>query len=438
MADPTGVLEKVEAIATKTSKELEEFKKTNAELKGLLAQQASEIKENGGTSAELSKQIKELEKKYDQGLKDLEGKFDTTPEYKDIMEKRIDELEAMLKKARGEQSEHGGPASAAHKFVNSEHYKKFHPSSNPRTERIEVGRVIEKKAISGDAALRQILSTRTIQTIQFEQVLRNKHLREYLVVIKAPDSIVQFLREKTPQEGGFVNNAGFQVEGEAKALSDFDFEVDEASAKTIAHGTPITRQLAADAPGLTSHIEMRLIEGLYHKEDTALLFSTGTSGSFKGITQYPIQPFTRGVAGDTKIDNIRRSHTQLQKKHYIPDLTVLSPEDWEDIELEKDDDKRYIWNQLTVPGFVEAILWRTPVFVSDMMTEGKFLTGDFRAGCTIYDLEEAFMQIFDQHSDWALKNQLLLLAEMREIFVVERYSAFVYGTFGQVGSGSGS
>lgn len=426
-----------------TEKLIGEFQKTHDGLKSLVVQQQEEIKSFGHSSGQTAKQVADMSERFEKLHTELAATVQESLSTLEQSKKRQDELEAQLK--RGGMTSHGGAKmhNPGQKFIEDEAYKKFHEDKNPRTEKISVGSFwSQRKSVTGAADLRFMFSQYfdpEIYTFHSED-LRDQHIRDYITINRNAPAIVNFIRETN-----VLNNADFQVPASPnpeaagapplKALSEYTFEKDSAQAATIAHGTPITKQLASDAPNLMNHINGRLRQGLFTKEDLVILFQAAATGKVTGITQMEdIQQFTRGKAGDTKIDNFRRSLTQLQIKGYIGNLAILAPEDWEEIELEKDDNKRYVWTLLSVPGFQEPILWRVPVFVTTAQTEGRFLTGDFKSGCTLWEHKEAYVQIFDQHADWALRNQLLILAEEEIIFTVEQPQAFVDGEFGKVGS----
>jgi HK97 family phage major capsid protein len=413
---------------------------TNNELRALLNEQKEEISRVGGTSGELSARISIKEAEYEKQLADLEGKGTELEsrfqEFKQFMEqaeaeqkkiKRSHEMKTVRSVLTCEEAEsfrnwdpdRGGGISSPQL-----HFKSFEDLVR------EDGR--ESKTITGGDALRSVLSANLVQTIRGLPRLRTQHIRDHLTV----ESLPGVGRVEYIVETGYTNNAEFQsAEGAAKALSALTYEAKTANPKTIAHGIPISRQLAKHVPALVRRIEDRLIDGLYHVEDVKILFADGTSGSFEGITQTTgIQEFENHpavVAGetaeDTMIDTIRRSITMIEDLFLTADLVVLNNYDWEKIELTKDSQGRYIW--VTVQQGGTPILWRLPVFSTNAMTAGDFLTGSFRSSATLWETEKAFIQLFTQHSDWALKNQLLLLAEMEEAFTVEIPEGFVYGNF---------
>ena len=118
---------------------------------------------------------------------------------------------------------------------------------------------------------------------------------------------------------------------------------------------------------------------------------------------------------------------KVRVAEYAATGIVLSPNDWTDIELLKDNQGRYIWTVVTEGG--QKRLWAVPVVDTTAMVDGQFLTGAFLGGANIWDREEAAVTIGDQHADFMVKNLLAILAEERIALTVYRPEAFVAGTF---------
>jgi HK97 family phage major capsid protein len=63
------------------------------------------------------------------------------------------------------------------------------------------------------------------------------------------------------------------------------------------------------------------------------------------------------------------------------------------------------------------------------MTEGVALVGAFGTGAQLYDREEASIRISEQHSDFFVRNAIVVLAEQRLALAVKRPEAFVKVAF---------
>jgi HK97 family phage major capsid protein len=252
-------------------------------------------------------------------------------------------------------------------------------------------------------------------------------VRDLFPVVPTGAGAVEFVRET-----GFVNAAAATAEGEAKPQSLLTFELVSMSARTIAHWLPATRQILADATGLQSYIDTRLLYGLMLTEDAELLYGDGTGVHIAGMLTDPnIQLYTQ-VAGDNKADAVRRAMTLVTIAGYPASGVIVHPNDWEDIELMKDSDGRYIWVIITVGG--ERRLWRAPVVESQAIHEGEFAVGAFNLAAAIWDREEALVRVSDQHEDFFTRNMMAILAEERLMLTVYRPEAIVLGSFTAAGS----
>jgi hypothetical protein len=77
---------------------------------------------------------------------------------------------------------------------------------------------------------------------------------------------------------------------------------------------------------------------------------------------------------------------------------------------------------------VPDMVWGLPIVETNSMSAGTALVGDYQNGAQYFDRQRAGVQIFDQHSDWALKNTSLLRAEERIASAIYRSDFFVSAT----------
>lgn len=393
-----------------------------------MKKQDEEIASLGGSRTKTAEELKSFTTEWEKNVLELKKLCE---EAEKKHQDRIDAMEAKMGRGGlfGAAADFKTPGQM---FVEAEGYKSFKYDTQRRSDDIPISSPWQaQKDITGVAALRDVLSTTRVMTILNDPIFRVDHVRDFMTVINISTSAIDWAREDS-----FTNNAGPQsAEGAAKPLSAANFSQETSSAKTLAHGLVITRQLLADVRGIQQYLDNRLLEGLKHVEDMQILFGDGQNGALLGIWNTPgVAWYNRHKSGDTMIDQIRRTQTQIKKVRYMANLTVLSLEDWEAIELLKDGEERYLWVQVQEGGTPR--LWRTPIIDTDAMPEGRYLQGDFRNAATLYDREAYTARLFDQYDDHPLKNLLLLLAEGRLILTVEKPKAFVKGRFGMNGSGS--
>lgn len=216
----------------------------------------------------------------------------------------------------------------------------------------------------------------------------------------------------------------------AKPQSSLSFESHQSSVRTIAHWEAAHRNVLADEPQLRGIIDNELLYGLRLVEDAQILAGTGLGEDLLGILNTPgIQSYnwssgaTTPVA-DTKADAIRRAATLSFLAYYEPTGVVVHPNDWEDIELTKSTQGEYLLAVSIALGGEQRV-WRMPVVDSPAIQEGTALLGSFGIGAQLYDREQANIRVAEQHSDFFIRNAVVILAEQRLALATKRPESFV-------------
>jgi HK97 family phage major capsid protein len=261
--------------------------------------------------------------------------------------------------------------------------------------------------------------------------MRTNRVRDLFPSRTTSAAVIEYFRMT-----GFTNNAAAVSERTgstftAKPQSSFTFVGEQAPVRTLAHWEAAHRNVLADEPQLRSIIDNELLYGLRLQEDAQILTGDGVGENLTGILATSgIQTYnwSAGVVGDNKADAIRRAATLSFLAYYEPTGVVLHPNDWEDIELSKDDNGQYLVAVSVAMGG-EPKLWRIPVVDTPAMTEGQALVGAFGTGAQLYDREQASIRISEQHADFFVRNAIVVLAEQRLALAVKRPEAFVKVTF---------
>ena len=265
---------------------------------------------------------------------------------------------------------------------------------------------------------------------------RTKRVRELFPTRTTNAAIVEYFRMT-----GFVNNAGPVDERSddgtvfvEKPHSTFTFVGEQAPVRTLAHWEAAHRNVLADEPQLRSIIDNELMYGLRLQEDAQILNGAGTGDNLTGVLQTTgIQTYAWSAGAtlpvkDTKADAIRRAATLSFLAYYEPTGVVLHPNDWEDIELTKDSNGQYLV-AISVALGGEPRVWRIPVVETPAIAEGTALVGAFGTGAQLYDREQANIRVSEQHSDFFVRNAIVILAEQRLALAVKRPEAFTKITF---------
>lgn len=217
-----------------------------------------------------------------------------------------------------------------------------------------------------------------------------------------------------------------------KPESSLTLAVATANVRTIAHWIPITRRAAADAPQVVTLVNAFLRRGLEEKLEDQELNGAGTGEEFTGILQtsgIQTQDATVGGGGNT-FDSIALAISKIRYAAPFgrPSGIVVNPLDWYSTDwLLKKEGTSYNTYAFADPGapFGQGqSLWGLPVVVTPVIAQNTALVGDFRQAIR-FQREGISMYMTDSHSDFFVRNVLVILAEMRSAFVVLTPSAFV-------------
>jgi len=384
-----------------------EFNASWKSLKGLLDQQADEMRTHGETAQSTADSITAIEKKIDQYEQELKG---VTDKYKDFETK-------MQRPSFG-----GGERakSAGDLLIESDSYKNMGSGEFKASQSLKG--FFTKDLDSTDPKGGILVSPQTVAGV-LTPPQEDLRIRDLLNVQRTTSNAIEYIVET-----GFTNASAVAPEKSLKPQSDLTFDIESATVKTLAHWIPATRQIIQDAPMLRNYVDGRLTYGLALTEEAQILYGDGVGDNMAGIMTNPNVQNAGGVAsGDTRIDHLRRAITRTLLAGYPATGIVLHPSDWEDIELQKGTDGHYIWVSVVNGG--ETRLWRVPVVQSTGMNEGEFLVGAFGLAGQLWDREQANVRISEHHADYFARNMLAILAEERLALTVYRPEAFVRGAF---------
>ncbi len=262
-----------------------------------------------------------------------------------------------------------------------------------------------------------------------ERAKRISRVRDLFPVQQTNTNMIEFFRVS-----GFTNNASTVAERSgspavfaAKPQSSMTVVGVQAPVRTIAHYEVAHRNVLDDEPTLRGIIDNELLYGLRLVEDDQILNGDGTGSNLTGIREtsgIQTQAWSAGVAGDTRIDAVRRAITKSLLAYYEPTGIIVHPNDMEDLELTKDGESRHLM-VMSVSMGAEPRLWRLPMVSTPAITEGYALVGSFGIGATLYDRMEGSIRVAEQHSDFFIRNAVAILAEERLALAVKRPESFV-------------
>lgn len=270
---------------------------------------------------------------------------------------------------------------------------------------------------------------------------RRNRVRDLFPARTTSAAVIEYFRQTGFVSGGAPTGHAASVVPEysggnfgEKPQTTMTFVGQQAPVRTIAHWEAAHRNVLADEPQLRSIIDNELLYGLRLVEDAQILSGTGTGEDLEGILNTTgIQTYSWSSGAytpvpDTKADALRRAATLAYLANYEPTGMIVHPSDWEDIELTKNSQGTYLL-AMSVAGGAEARVWRIPVIDTPAIAAGTALVGAFGTGAQLYDREAASIRISEQHSDFFVRNAIVVLAEERLALAVKRPESFVKVTF---------
>lgn len=247
-------------------------------------------------------------------------------------------------------------------------------------------------------------------------------LRDILNVSPTSSPVIDYIAEVS-----YSRSAGIVSEGAVKPQAAVEYEKRRANVVTIAVWIPVTEQQLADAPALINRINNRLLWDVKQAEEQEIGYGDGTGEHFTGLFDAGTGiDAMRTEAGDTLIDIARRGVTDVLTSGYNPNGFWVHPENWEEIELAKGSDGHYIW--AIIRDTIGPRLWGLRVVQgTGTRIEGGTTTnmavGDFQAGATLYDRQQASISI-GWINEQFIENMRTIRAEERAAFAVEAPAAF--------------
>jgi HK97 family phage major capsid protein len=392
-------------------------------------QAREEVRIHGTLHAKTADELKKLGEKGATVDAELKKLADQWGEAKDRLQKI--EQDGAHKPGGGQ-----APKSAGEIVTASEQFKAIIGKAGAtKMDEVNVGSFFKTAILTADQQ-----GTGTVNTlVQSERVgmimpaQRRLTIRDLLPNGRTASNLIEFATENVftnnAQIQG-VNSSPTQSDGQIKGESAITFTLNQIGVKTIAHWIPVSRQVLGDAGMLESYINQRLTYGLKLEEEDEVMNGDGTGGKINGLSNQAAD-YNGGVTNNTVLDTLLKSMNQVSLADYEATGVILHPTDWTNLCLLKDSQGRYLFSD--PQSMVTPRIWGKPVVATQSQTQGRFLTGAFSMGAALWDREDATVRISESHSDFFVRNLLVLLAEERVALTVYRPTAFVEGAISHAG-----
>lgn len=255
---------------------------------------------------------------------------------------------------------------------------------------------------------------------------RKLFIRDLIGVQQTTLSAIPYVRELNPVANALT--ASTVAEGGTKPEAKIELTPDIAPVQVIATTIPITTQILEDATTLVGYINGRLTYMLQYREEDEIIRGNGVSPDLKGILTYSgIQAQGTAGAGEYAI-TIGNAIAKVELVDGFADGVAMNPATF--------------WAMVThraaagsgtfdAGAFTQSpiqYVWGLPVVRTNSMAANQNLVGNFGMGATLFDRSQSGVRVFEQHSDFATKNQVLLRAEERVALAVNRPDFFCVAT----------
>lgn len=229
---------------------------------------------------------------------------------------------------------------------------------------------------------------------------------------------------------------GSGASGGVKPQSSIGWTRLTSPAETIATWMATTRQALADAGQIAALIDNQGRLMLRLEEEDQLLNGNGTSPNLSGIYDQTIQTADATALGLDNLDVIRRARRLIKTgvSRATADAVVMHPNDSEQFDLLKDLNDNYRGGNPIGNFTFGQTIWGLRRVESEAVAEGSILVGSFKLGATVLERQPITVYTADQHSDFFVRNLIVVLFEERLGFPVYWPSAFVDVTLAAWGS----
>lgn len=345
--------------------------------------------------------------------------------------------------------------SPVERFVESQEYRAALSSARGNSAPVSVGSFrdrasaffVEDGQVVNPSELRALMHSGTASASMLQpQVLPTIYrgneqaavVRDVLINASTSSDTIVVL-----QESGFTNAAaevaeatavdGSGLSGGVKPESAITFTEASFPVRWIAHWIPMTRQMLEDLPAMQSYVELRLRDGLTRREDNQLLNGDGSAPNIRGLLNtsgiqsldaayFTANPVVNAGEDVENLNRILRAKMRVMLTGGAnATFCIVNPADYEKMLTIGNQNTTYMFGG-PAAGNV-ATIWGLPVVQSERIAAGTALVGDGTMAA-VFDRHDARLYTTDSHSDFFVRNILVMLAEERIALAVFRPVAF--------------
>lgn len=245
-------------------------------------------------------------------------------------------------------------------------------------------------------------------------------IRDLLSVNSTTLAAVHYVRAT---KAANATGASTVAEATTKPETAITFVGDIAPMQVIAANIPITTQVLDDAQTVVSYINGQLVYELKLTEEAQVLNGAGTGADLKGIRTYS-EVQSQAYAG-TPIQTIALAIGKVEIANGVADGVALNPANYWAIVSARAAGGSGTLDAGNPFQTAPLNMWGLPTVRTNGIEADVALVGSYTLGATLWDRQQANVRVYEQHSDFAVKNKVLLQAEERVGLSVSRPDWFV-------------
>lgn len=255
---------------------------------------------------------------------------------------------------------------------------------------------------------------------------RRLFIRDLIGVQQTGLAAIPYVRELNPVANAL--SASTVAEGGTKPEATVQFTPDIAPVQVIAVVMPITTQIMEDAPTLMGYINGRLTYMLEYREEDEIIRGNGVTPDLKGILTYSgIQTQSTAGPGEYAI-TIGNAIAKIELVDGYADGVAMNPATYWAMVTHRAAGGSGNFDAGAFSQSPVQYVWGLPAVRTNSLAANQNLVGNYAMGATLFDRSQSGVRIFEQHSDYAAKNQVLLRAEERVALAVNRPDFFCVAT----------
>jgi len=223
------------------------------------------------------------------------------------------------------------------------------------------------------------------------------------------------------EETTFTNAAAETAEAGTYPEAALALTERSSAVRKVAVWLPVTDEQLEDEPQARGYVNRRLPFMLRQRLDSQILVGNGTAPNLRGFLNVSgIQTQAKGT--DPSPDAVYKAMTKVRVTgRAMPGAVIFHDNDWQDIRLLRTADGVYIWGSPSDAG--PARIWGLPVVLSDAITEGTALVGDYANFTELANRRGIEVKVTDSHSTFFIEGKQAVRADMRAALVVYRPAA---------------